>query len=66
MFKLNLKSTINIKNLTGNDDSVEEWLEAFERIGSASGWNYEIHSIKLPNYLKETSLLIRNSLNKTD
>jgi hypothetical protein len=66
MSKLNLKTTINIDNLTGNDDDVEEWFETFERIGSASGWNYEIQSIKLPNYLKETALLIWNSLSKAD
>ena len=64
--KLNLKTTVNVDNLTGNEEDINEWIESFERISNASGWTKEIRSIKLPTYLKETALMVWQSLSSTD
>ncbi len=60
--KLNLNAKVNIENLTGNEEDIDDWFEAFERNCNANGWNDDIKSIKLPLFLHDTALLVWQSL----
>ena len=64
--KINLNVTINIESMDGNEEDLEDWFESFERISGSNGWTNDIRSIKLPCYLKETALLLWQSMSNMD
>jgi hypothetical protein len=63
---LNISTSVNIDNLTGNEEDLEEWFANFERISTSAGWTADIKGIKLPTYLRESALLVWESLKAVD
>jgi len=64
--KVNINVSLNIDKLDGTEEDLEDWFDAFERISSSNAWTNDIKALKLPCYLKETALLIWQSLSAHD
>ena len=64
--KLNIKTPVIIENLTGEEEDLLDWFESYERTAAGCGWTDEMKGIKLPNYLKETALLVWSNLKLAD
>ena len=60
--KMNINVNINIDCLDGSEEDLDDWFDNFERIGNSNGWTNEIKAYKLPCYLKDTALLIWQSI----
>ena len=52
---------MNIENLTGNEEDIDDWFEAFERNCNANGWNDDIKSIKNEDVQEYLEQVIKNN-----
>ena len=64
--RINLNVTLNIDNLEGNEEDLNDWFETYERISSSNAWTNDIRALKLPCYLKETALLVWQNMTDND
>jgi hypothetical protein len=64
--KVSLNVNVSIDSLDGNEEDPQDWFENFERIGISNGWTEEILAVKLPCYLKDTPLLVWQSIDNRE